>query len=159
MSMELTDKVLHSAAEKLDPRHKAEHEGYEYTRRYFVRRGEARSCVVSVYEIPPGKSAYPYHYHVKDEEVFYIISGEGALRTPQGQRAVRAGELIFFPAGEGGAHKLTNTGTEPLTYIDFDAVNDLDVAVYPDSGKLGVWGMGVNQVFRREDEVDYFDGE
>ncbi|WP_291503111.1 cupin domain-containing protein [Acutalibacter sp.] len=157
--MEPTDKVLHEPVDCLDSRHKAEHEGYEYTRRYFVRRGEARKCVVSVYEIPPGKSAYPYHYHVKDEETFYIISGEGTLRTPGGERTVRAGELLFFPAGEGGAHKLTNTGEGPLTYIDFDAVNDLDAAVYPDSGKLGVWGMGVNQVFRLEDEAGYYEGE
>lgn len=153
------DKVLYAQIDNLERRHVDDHSGYEFYRRRLMGRGDSQRCLVSVYDIPPGKSAYPYHYHLKDEEVFYIISGEGTLRTPQGERTVRAGELIFFPAGEGGAHKLTNTGTELLTYIDFDAVNDLDVAVYPDSGKLGVWGKGINQVFRREDEVEYFDGE
>lgn len=157
--MDKPDKVLHAQIDSLERRHVDDHEGYEFYRRRPMGRGEAERCLVSVYEIPPGKSAYPYHYHVKDEEVFYIISGEGTLRTPEGERTVRAGELIFFPTGEGGAHKLTNTGAETLTYIDFDAVNDLDAAVYPDSGKLGVWGKDINQVFRREDEAEYFDGE
>lgn len=157
--MDKPNKVLHAHIESLERRHVDDHSGYEFYRRRLMGRGDSGRCLVSVYEIPPGKSAYPYHYHLKDEEVFYIISGEGTLRTPGSERTVRAGELIFFPAGEGGAHKLTNTGRETLTYIDFDAVNDLDVAVYPDSGKLGVWGLDVNQVFRRKDEVEYFEGE
>ena len=125
-----------------------------------MRRGEAANTLVSIYEIPPMKSAYPYHYHLKDEETFYIISGEGLLRTPDGERVVHAGELLFFPAGSEGAHKLTNTSsTEKLVYIDFDAIHDLDAAVYPDSGKIGVWGKDVNLVFRKEEHVDYYDGE
>ncbi len=100
--MEPTDKVLHESVGCLDSRHKAEHEGYEYTRRYFVRRGEARQCVVSVYEIPPGKSAYPYHYHVKDEETFYIISGEGTLRTPGASAPSGPGSCCSSRRGRAG---------------------------------------------------------
>ncbi len=152
--------VKHSRMTELPARSKAEHPDYAYTRRDFVRRGEAEGTLVSIYEIPPMKSAYPYHYHLKDEETFYIISGEGLLKTPDGERPVHGGELLFFPAGSEGAHKLTNTSpTEKLVYIDFDAVHDLDAAFYPDSGKIGVWGKGVNQVFRTEDHVDYYDGE
>lgn len=157
--MELEDNILHEPIDGLPSRHRSEHEGYEYTRRDFVRRGQARQCVVNVYEIPPGKSAYPYHYHLQDEEVFYIVSGQGTLRTTEGERPVRAGELLLFPAGEGGAHKLTNTGAEPLLYIDFDTANDLDAALYPDSGKMGVWGKGANKVFRLSEEAGYYEGE
>ncbi len=111
--------------------------------------GVAGNTVVSVYEIPPLKSAYPYHYHHKNEETFYIISGKGVLKTPSGERTVEAGELLFFPTGAEGAHKLTNCSeTENLTYIDFDAVHDVDIAVYPDSDKIGVWGMASTRFFR-----------
>lgn len=140
--------------------HKQEHEGYEYFRRKFVPFGSAKNTQVSVYEIPPGKAAYPYHYHYKNEETFYILSGEGLLKTPQGERKVAAGEFLFFPTGPEGAHKLTNISeTENLIYIDFDVVHDLDVAVYPDSDKIGIWGMGINQVFPNSANVDYYDGE
>jgi len=146
--------------EEIPVSHKAEHEGFEYFRRKFVPFGEAKHTHVCVYEVPPGKSAYPYHFHYKTEETFYIISGVGCLKTPEGERRVSAGELIFFPAGPEGAHKLTNISeSENLLYIDFDVTHDLDVAVYPDSEKIGIWGMGINQIFPKSADVDYYDGE
>jgi len=151
---------MHIDTQEIPKTHKQEHEGYEYFRQKIVPFGAAKNTQVSVYEIPPGKAAYPYHYHHKNEETFYILSGEGILKTPQGNRKVRAGEFLFFPTGPEGAHKLTNSSeTENLVYIDFDVVHDLDVAVYPDSDKIGIWGMGINQVFLNSANVDYFDGE
>ena len=152
--------IKHSKIEELPASHKCEHPGYEYSRRKFVPFGAAQNTLVSVYELPPQKAAYPYHYHHKNEETFYILSGVGLLRTPEGEREVGAGELLFFPAGPGGAHKLTNLSeTENLVYIDFDVVHDIDIAVYPDSDKLGVWGMGINKLFPGSGNVDYYDGE
>ena len=152
--------IKHAKIDQIPAGHKCEHEGYAYFRRKFVPFGAASRTHVCVYEIPPLKSAYPYHYHCKTEETFYIISGEGLLRTPEGEKTVSAGELIFFPAGELGAHKLTNTSqTENLVYIDFDSTVDLDFAVYPDSDKIGIWGMGINQLFPKSAETDYYDGE
>ena len=143
----------------LPRKHKAGAEGYEFIRQDFLEVREAKS-LVRVYEIPPGKAAYPYHYHLKNEETFFILKGEGLLRTHEGKRKVGPGDLLFFPAGEEGAHKLTNTSeTEMLVYIDFDIVHDLDVAVYPDSGKLGVWGKDTNKIYRIGDDVDYYEGE
>jgi uncharacterized cupin superfamily protein len=140
--------------------HKCEHENYEYFRRKFVPFGAAKNTLVSIYEIPPGKSAYPYHYHHKNEETFYIISGEGVLRTPEGERVVAAGDLLFFPTGPEGAHKLTNNSDrDKLVYIDFDVVHEIDVAVYPDSDKIGVWGMGINKLYPQDGNVDYYVGE
>lgn len=157
-------KIKHEKPEALPVRHKCAHDGYEYYRRDFLRdftpRGQGGQTLVSIYEIPPLKSAYPYHYHLKNEETFYIISGEGLLKTPEGDILVSAGDLLFFPADSGGAHKLTNTSaTERLVYIDFDVYHDIDVAVYPDSGKIGVWGKNVNRLYRLDDDVDYYEGE
>ena len=145
--------------EDLPAQHEGRHKSYEFIRRQFVRRGEGESPLVGIYEIPPGKAAYPYHYHLKDEETFFILQGEGTLRTPQGERSIHAGDLLFFPAGNEGAHQLINTGSDALVYIDFDVIHDLDVAIYPDSGKIGVWGKDVNRVYRASDNVDYYDGE
>lgn len=154
------NQIKHSRIEDIPVSHKCEHEGYEYYRRKFIPFGAAKNSLVSVYEIPPRKSAYPYHFHHKNEETFYILSGEGILRTPDGTRRVSAGEFLFFPAGASGAHKLTNSSDrENLVYIDFDVVHDVDIAVYPDSDKIGVWGMGINQLYPQAEAVDYYDGE
>ena len=152
--------IKHAKIEDIPVSHKCGHEGYEYFRRKFVPFGDAKNSLVSTYEIPPRKSAYPYHFHHKNEETFYILSGEGILRTPDGERKVEAGDLLFFPAGEAGAHKLTNSSdTENLIYLDFDVVHDVDIAEYPDSGKIGIWGMGINKLYPESADVDYYDGE
>jgi len=140
--------------------HKNEYNEYEYYKKAIIPRGDAKQCTLSVYEIPPGKAAYPYHFHTKNEEVFYIISGSGLLKTQTGEKLVSSGDFMFFPACENGAHKLTNNSkTENLIYIDFDTENDLEVSFYPDSGKIGVWGKNINKVFRTDASVDYYDGE
>ena len=152
--------IKHHKIEDIPVSHKCEHESYEYYRRKFIPFGDAKNTLVSVYEVPPHKSAYPYHYHYKTEETFYVLSGEGILRTPDGERKVAAGELLFFPAGAEGAHKLTNCSkTENLVYIDFDVVHDVDIAVYPDSNKIGIWGMGINKIYPQHSDVDYYNGE
>jgi uncharacterized cupin superfamily protein len=97
---------------------------------------------------------------MKNEESFYIISGKGVLKTPLGDRSVSAGDFLFFPANEKGAHKLTNTSkTESLIYLDFDTYHDIDVAFYPDSGKIGVWGKNINQLYKTNDQVEYYKDE
>lgn len=152
--------IKHANIKALEASHKCEHEDYEYARRKFVPFGDAKHTLVSVYEVPPMKSPYPYHYHHKNEETFYIISGEGILKTPTGERNVTAGDFLFFPTGPEGAHKLTNCSkTEKLVYIDFDVVHDIDIAVYPDSDKIGVWGMGINKIYPQSADVPYYDGE
>ena len=139
--------------------HKNDHKDYEYYKRVLRKKG-AGDCAVSQYEIPPGKSAYPYHYHLANEESFYILSGRGVITTPEGKRDVSAGDFLFFPADESGAHKLTNTSKdEKLVYLDFDVTSKLDVCIYPDSDKIGVWGKDVDKVFRSDHEVEYYEGE
>ena len=152
--------IIYSRIEDIPVSHKCEHEGYEYYRKKFIPFGGAKNTLVSVYEIPHHKSAYPYHFHHNNEETFYILRGEGTLRTPDGERKVSAGEFLFFPTGPAGAHKLTNSSdTENLVYIDFDVVHDVDITIYPDSEKMGVWGMGINQLYPQSEAVDYYDGE
>ncbi|MBQ8287205.1 MAG: cupin [Clostridia bacterium] len=57
----------HSSIDELPVRHVCEHDGYEYFQKVFVRRSEASHCVVNIFEIPPMKSAFPYHYHHNNE--------------------------------------------------------------------------------------------
>jgi len=143
--------------------HKSACGQYEYARRELVQKARDYNlpnrggCAAAQYELPPGKAAYPYHYHMKDEEAYYIVSGKGLLRTPDGESAVSAGEFLFFPAGAQGAHTLTNASAgEPLVYLDFDATHDLDVCYYPDSGKVGIWGKGIDVLYRAEETVGYY---
>ena len=46
-----------------------------------------------------------------------------------------------------------------LVYLDFDVVHEIDIAVYPDSDKIGIWGKGINKLYPQSADVDYYDGE
>ncbi len=153
------DEMLQLKIKDVPSQHR-KHGNFECYRRDLVPLGGANQCTVSVYEVPPGKSAVPYHYHLKNEEAFYILSGSGSLKTPDGYKNVSAGDFLFFPANEKGAHKLTNTSeNEKLIYLDFDTYNDLEVAVYPDSNKIGIWGKNIRKIFKADQDVDYYEGE
>ena len=147
-------------AETAEVIHKADHPGFEHSKKVIVGKAESSNMEVSIYEVPPGKTAVPYHYHLRNEEVFMIMSGTGLLKTPHGERVVSAGDFLYFPNNEEGAHKITNTSeTEPLVYLDFDLLHDLEVVFYPDSEKTGIFGMGQRMVFPVSRQVGYFDGE
>ena len=154
------DEIIITRAIDINPTHKKEHENYEYNKRELVPMRKDGQCKISLYEIPPKQAAYPYHYHTKNEEVFYILQGQGSLKTPNGEKNVTAGNIVFFPANENGAHKLTNiSNAEKLVYLDFDTCNEIDVAFYPDSGKIGIWGKNINQLYNVQDQVPYYEGE
>lgn len=154
------DEIIHVKSQNIAARHEHRHGDFEFYKREVVpKRENGRTCV-AVYEIPPGKSDYPYHYHLNREETFFIQKGSGTVRTPSGERPVSEGDFLFFPAGEAGCHRLTNTsGTEPLVYIEFGTHSAVDVVRYPDSGKVGIHGADGRQMFRERDQADYYDGE
>src|SRR3954454_25406863 len=72
---------------------------------------------LSVWELPPGEAAYPYHFHLAEEEVLVVLEGRPALRTPDGWRRLERGAIVRFPAGEDGAHQVANDTKEPVRLI------------------------------------------
>jgi uncharacterized cupin superfamily protein len=118
----------------------------------------------SLWELPPGEAAYPYHFHYSDEELLFVVRGRPTLRTPAGNRELSEGEVVRFPLGEEGAHQLLNETDDTATFIAISSHGRPDVVVYPDSGKIGVGerlprGGGLRAFFRREAAVDYWDRE
>jgi uncharacterized cupin superfamily protein len=118
----------------------------------------------SLWEVPSGEAAYPYHYHYSDEELVIVLSGRPTLRTPEGERELEEGEALRFGLGEEGAHQILNRSEEAVTFLAISSHGRPDVVVYPDSDKIGFGerlpkGGGLRAFFRRGDSVDYFDGE
>ena len=63
----------------------------------------------------PVDGATMEHYHPKAEEIYYITHGCGRMKLGQAEREVRPGDAIAIPPGQ--AHKLWNTGDEPLRLL------------------------------------------
>jgi uncharacterized cupin superfamily protein len=120
--------------------------------------------------VPPGKRAFPIHNHRVNEEMFFILEGEGQVRIGKEVHPIRKGDLIACPpGGEEVAHQIINTGTVELRYLAVSTKLSPEVVDYPDSKKFGVLaelGPGADgkpqffrYVGRRELSVDYWDGE
>jgi uncharacterized cupin superfamily protein len=113
--------------------------------------------VATVYELPAGQAICPYHYEYPTEEWLLVLEGRPAVRTPNGEERLEPGDIVCFPAGPDGAHKVGNDGPETARVLFISTADLTAVAIYPDSGKVGVWPPG--KLFREADAVDYWVGE
>lgn len=119
--------------------------------------------------VEPGRRAFPFHNHLGNDEMFIILDGEGTYRFGSEEFPVKAGDVCSAPrGGPDTAHQFINTGSGPLRYLGVSTVNDPDIAEYPDSGKFAALGIApgpsffeahIKHVGRREDALDYWDGE
>lgn len=136
-------------------------EGYHWHSARLGPRIGATRIGCSVYELEAGERTFPYHFHYGNEEWLFVVVGEPTLRTPAGERELREGDLVAFPAGPEGAHAVENRSRGPVRVAIFSTRVTPSIAVYPDSGKIGVRpGVPEDTLnFLRGDAVDYWEGE
>jgi uncharacterized cupin superfamily protein len=140
-----------------------EHAGFTCQRSRLGRQAGSERTGLSLWELPPGEAAYPYHWHLAEEELIVVLSGRPSLRTPDGWREVEEGEVLAFPVGERGAHQIVNRADAPVRFLSFSNQQP-DIVVYPDSRKVAAFerrpdGGGLRGFFRLDDAVDYYEGE
>ena len=88
-----------------------------------------------------GQTAYPFHYHLLEDEVFVVLEGRGVLRYGEELRDIRSGDCISCPAGTRIAHQFANPYPEDFVYLAIGPQEPHDVCVYPDSDKIAVSGL------------------
>lgn len=129
--------------------------------------GQKIGC--SLYELAPGKCAWPAHYHTANEEAIYILEGSGTLRLGAREIPVARGDYVaLLPVAE-AAHRLTNTSERVLRYLCLSTMVEPEVTVYPDSNKIGIFvgaapggpkdQRRLARSLRADAEVDYWEGE
>jgi uncharacterized cupin superfamily protein len=141
-----------------------EQPGFRSLRARLSRQVECERLGLSLWELPPGEAAYPYHYHLAEEELLLVLDGRPSLRTPHGWRDLQQGEVVAFLRGEHGAHQLVNHTENTVRLLAFSTSGEPDIVIRPDSETLGAYerlpqGSGLRAVFRMGDTVDYYDGE
>lgn len=140
--------------------------GFTYRRARLGRQAGSERLGASLYEIPPGESTFPYHWHSANEELLVVLAGRPSVRTPDGWRELAEGEVVAFGAGERGAHQIHNRTEDMARVLTVSTMIAPEVNGYPDSGKLmaatrapGAAGEGFQESYRRDDATDYWDGE
>lgn len=130
----------------------------------------ARKLGYNLTAVPPGKRAFPAHNHHVNEEMFFILEGEGEVRIGDSSWPIRPGDIIACPpGGKESAHQIVNTGTAELRYLAVSTKLSPELVEYPDSGKFGVLAelapepdgkpRGFRFVGRETSQLDYWEGE
>jgi uncharacterized cupin superfamily protein len=90
-----------------------------------------------------------------------VVDGRPHLRTPDGTEQLDRFDVVFFPKGPDGAHKVWNESDEPANVLMWSSVVYPSATSYPDSDKVGVWtGFKPEDLMvRRSSHVEYYDGE
>ncbi|HZN86578.1 MAG TPA: cupin domain-containing protein [Burkholderiales bacterium] len=118
---------------------------------------------ISVDTLAPGRRGCPYHLHHAQEEAFVILRGHGSLRVAGELLPLRAGDVVFIPAGPEYPHQIVNTSDAPLEYLSISTMDSPEICEYPDSRKVYATARHAGGRFahlhRTGDDLDYWDAE
>lgn len=144
-------------------------ERFAYRRKALAMAANGEKLGCSVYEVPPGKRPFPYHYHTANEEAIFVLSGSGTLRTQSETVEITVGDYVALPAGESGVRQVLNSSDEPLRYLCVSTMIEPEIVGYPDSGKFGLFAGSapfgspdrrtLTKYLPEEAETEYWNGE
>ena len=135
-------------ARALDPQSVEPHRGSNYPEPYRSRvtarakrkLGDAlglTSFGVNLTTLAPGAQSALRHWHARQDEFIYVVSGELVLVTDAGEQALRAGMAAGFPCGKPDAHHLVNRSAHDATYLEVGDRTACDAVSYPDDDLEG----------------------
>lgn len=138
----------------------ADPEGYRAGMARFGPAIGASQMGATLYELPPGQSICPYHYEYPEEEWLMVVAGRVLVRHPGGEQELGEGDVVCFPSGPDGAHKVTCLGDDVARVLMSSTKGTPAIAVYPDSAKVSIFpGDDRDRLTMRRDTLDYWDGE
>jgi quercetin dioxygenase-like cupin family protein len=78
------------------------------------QNSQARNLAFGLAEFPGGTLAAA-HTHAAEEEIIYILSGQGAILAGEQQARLEPGVAVYIPPGL--AHQIRADGEEPLKLV------------------------------------------
>jgi uncharacterized cupin superfamily protein len=105
---------------------------------------------VNLVRLAPGAASSQRHWHSKEDELVYVLSGTPVLITDAGEQALAPGMVAGFKAGATDGHHLVNrTGEEVVFLAIGDRVDD-DECDYPDVDMLARVIDGTSRYTRKD---------
>jgi uncharacterized cupin superfamily protein len=120
----------------------------------------AQKLGYNVVKLPPGKRAFPFHNHTVNEEMFFVLEGEGEARIGPDTFPLRQGDFLSCPPGGPElAHQIINTSKKDMRYLAVSTKLSPEIAEYPDTGKFGVLTEKFRFLGKADQSLGYWDGE
>ena len=73
---------------------------------------------VNLTKLAPGSCSALRHWHTRQDEFIYILSGEIILVTDEGEQILTPGTAAGFPAGVADGHHLINRSNSEAVYLE-----------------------------------------
>ena len=117
--------------------------------------------------LPPGKKAFPLHAHYANEEMFFVLEGQGEVRMGEETHPIRKGDFIAAPPDPDCPHQIVNSSDRELIYLCVSTMLQPEVGIYPESGKVGIIAGappgrsegGMKKFFELDNNVSYWKDE
>jgi uncharacterized cupin superfamily protein len=126
----------------------------ENQRRWNRRLGDYAGLMnfgVNITRIVPGGQSSSRHWHTRQDEFIYVLSGEVILETDAGEETLRAGMCAGFPGGTRDGHRFLNrTSVDAMLLVVGDRTSGDEVG-YPDIDMHGRLGPDGRYLFTRKD--------
>jgi uncharacterized cupin superfamily protein len=107
---------------------------------------------VNLTELQPGAFSALRHWHSHEDELVYVLEGEVALVTDEGEETLRPGDCVGFKAGAPVGHHLVNRTSLPARYLEIGSRRlEVDLVVYPhDDLEVRPDGSGRRRMVRKD---------
>ena len=92
--------------------------------------------------LPAGAAGAPAHCHALEEELFFVLAGNGTLTLGGLEHPLRAGGVIARPPATGVCHAIRPWDAS-LEYLVYGTRVAGDSVYYPDAGTIRLRGLGV----------------
>jgi len=127
------------------------------TQRERRRLGDAlglKNFGVNLMRLPPGSISSQRHWHTKQDEFVFVVSGEAVLVTDGGEQLLTAGMAAGFPAGAGDGHHLINRTTRDVILLEVGDRTAADEVDYSDIDMTVRW-VGDEERYLHKDGRPY----
>ena len=91
---------------------------------------------VNLTTLEPGAQSALRHWHSRQDEFIYVVSGQLILVTDTGEALLTPGMMAGFPAGVADGHHVLNRSDAIATYLEIGDRTPNDWANYPDDDLL-----------------------
>lgn len=109
---------------------------YRWQRAWVGRQAGCQRLGASLFELPPDAASFPFHVHYANEELLIALAGAPTLEIPTGARQLKPGDVVAFPAGRGGAHRIRNGTRESCRIFVASTMLAPEITEFPESGEL-----------------------
>jgi uncharacterized cupin superfamily protein len=119
--------------------------------RFRRRLGEAGGLTafgVNHLTLAPGVWSSQRHWHSREDEFVWVVSGEVVLITNAGEEILRAGDCAAFKAGDADGHHIVNRSGHDAVLLEVGNRDENDRTVYAD---IDMVAEPHEDIYRRKD--------